>query len=218
MTVSPNESRRRSAGETISRDRVIPVSKHTQLKSNPDHDQTTIPDFRTGGTVPPQSQFKKSPNDRAMIERRRKLAKHYPLKNGLPYIPSYSKYKNGVINLFNPNVPTLEFAEKNIKEPEDSLLRVHRLGSQLKTVEKLKIDRTEGVEDMMKKLIYKTDDDIGAREMFFLADRVHDTQGHRNKRLKYGMVHENPFESTQKILSMLKDLAVKQERSPGSFA
>lgn len=192
-----------------SRDRIIPVNKFT--KQN--YDQTTIPDFRTGGTGAPMSQFKKSPNDRAMIERRRKLAKHYPLKQGLPYIPSYSKYKNGVINLFNPNVPTLEFAESNIKEPKDSLLRVHRLGSMLKTAEKLKIDRTEGIENDMT-VVWKSTDDIGAREMFFLADRVHDTQGHRNKRLKYGIVHENPFESTQKILSMLKDLAVKQERAP----
>lgn len=197
-----------------SRDRVIAVSKYTKLKHNPNYDQTTLPDFRTGGTVPPSSQFKQSPSDRALIEKRRKLAKHYPLKNGLPYVPSYAKYKNGVINLFDPNVPTLDFAEKNIKEPKDSLLRLHRLGSQLKTVEKLKIDRTEGVEDMMKKLIYKTDDDIGAREMYFLADRVHDTQGHRNQRTKYGLVHENPFEATQKVLKMLKDLAAKQERSP----
>lgn len=193
-----------------SRDRVITVNKFTQQS----YDQTTIPDFRTVGTVAPISQFKKSPNDRAMIERRRKLAKNYPLKNGLPFVPSYSKYKNGVINLFNPNVPTLEFAESNIKEPMDSLLRVHRLGSMLKTVGKLKIDRTEGIENDMTVNIWKSTDDIGAREMFFLADRVHDTQGHRNKRLKYGIVNENPFESTQKILSMLKDLAIKQERAP----
>lgn len=194
------------------RDRVLDGNVPSKYKFP--YDQTTIPDFRVPGTVAPISQFKKSPSDLELIAKRRKLAKHYPLKNGLPYVPSYAKYKNGVINLFDPNVPTLDFAEKNIKEPYDSLLKTHRLGSQLKTVEKLKIDRTEGVEDMMKKLIYKTDDDIGAREMFFLADRPHDLQGHRNKRLKHGMVHENPFESTQKILKILKDLAVKQERSP----
>lgn len=198
---------------TIPRARVIPTLSFTH-----NTEALTLPDYKTIGSVPPVSQYKKSTYGKKEIEDRKKRAKHFPLKNGLPYVPSYMKSKEGAINMFDPSIPTLQFAASNIKEPYDSLLKDHRLASQRQVVNALKREQAASVETDWRRAITENYDAVKVREMHILPEHPHDIQKHRNDRLRNGIVDLNAFESTQKVLNLIKDLTSKNQGAAGRFA
>ncbi len=192
------------------------VPTGTKQISSKQYDQKTLPDMRVPGSpLDNMNQFKQTkPYD---SEQRKKNHKHFPLKNGLPYVP-LAVYAQGAINLFDPDKPHLTFARANIKQPYDSLLKQHRLGAFVKVVDKLKFQVKQNEKN--DKISYIGNDDIGLQEKYFLEDRPHATLKHRAHNIKHGHVKVNRFESNarafeeaklKKIEEALEGLKKKEE-------
>ena len=203
------------------RERVIPTSKLTEKC----YDQRTIPDFRTPGTNDPISQYKlsKTPND-ANAKYRKANHKHFPLRNGVPYVPIVKAMEaRGAINLFDPTQFTVPYALAQVKQPEDSLIRARHLSKVLKVTEKMGLTESLNAKrdrvDPSNRMNPMIRDNLDLQEQFFLSDRrKHDELKHKVDRHKNGLVELNAFENTKKILNMLNELKAKETRAPGQIS
>jgi hypothetical protein len=190
----------------IVRERVLKTKGLSQVSSK-QYDQKTIPDFRTGGTIEPMNQFKQSATYDDPY--RKKYHKNFPLRNSVPYIPPINTYNDFPgLNLFDNRRTQLEFALTNSKkEPVDVSIYQpleHRQKAAVKLGEKIYLIRAERAEDDMKQWIK---DPIRLQEKFFLKDRqMHDLKNHRTDKFKNGIANQNPYESTFKLMEILKDI------------
>jgi len=182
------------------RTRYLVPEGSKQLPSS-QYDQKIVRDMRMPGSVPLVTQYKKT--KRYNNIERQKNHKHYPLKNGLPFVPIYQiMQKSGAINLFNPDEFTLVYAKSQLKEPYDSLLKEHRMKSFVKATQKMQVLADRNVID--DKIRWIDNDDIGLQEKYFLEDRPHGLQRHRNINLKQGHVKVNRFESNARAFENMR--------------
>lgn len=190
----------------IPRGRVLSLRHPRGAESVPankrKYDQTTMPDSRTPGSDVPleAAQFRKVALTN--LEGRRARAKKYPLKNGLPYVPTTADHNAyGVVNLFDPTKPTNAFAMRNTKMPLDSLLKHPSnydqkmlRGKEMSVQADINYAQRDGFRDWVDSTPYN--------DLFFLADRPHDLQKHRNDRIRNGMVNLQPYEAMIRAVEM----------------
>lgn len=192
------------------RERVLKPTGMKQFDSS-QYDQKTLPDFRTGGTIESKSQFMLS--SRYDDGYRAMFHKTFPLRNSVPYIPPIDTLNDFPgFNLFDTRKAQIEFALGNSKkDPADVTVYQpleHRKDKAIKLGEKIYLLRAERAEDDMKKWIT---DPIQLQDKYFLKDRrMHDLKEHRKDKYKNGIANQNPFESTFKLMEILKDIQNQQ--------
>lgn len=197
----------------IPRERVLKPTGTKKFDMDPHEqfDQKTIKDFRVGGTIAPKSQFVLS--SKYDDEYRKKHHKNFPLRNSVPYIPPVNVMNTRpAINLFDPRQFQLAYAMNNSrKSPVDVSVNeplAHRKKKAIKLGEKIYLLRAERAEDDLKHWIK---DNIQLQQKVFLKDRdkgrqMHDLKAHRTDVIKNGLAEQNPFESTHKLMAILKEI------------
>lgn len=166
--------------------------------------QKTIPDTRVPGQVFFPGQFKKQ---KLLSQAQRQAnAKHYPLKNGMPFVPSITPMRTGVSNLFDHKKAQLGFCFENNKQPEDSLLKNHPGRDSYMKVQAQCLAVAASNEEAKEEAWYHMINDNNIRELYFLEDRPHDQQGHRNRVNRNGLVSRNAFQEMEKTVELANGL------------
>lgn len=196
----------------IPRDRVLELSGIKQPSSK-QYDQKSIRSFLVPGSNYRLSKdYHKVKNHKNY---RRPDHKLNALKNGVPVIfPIVSMNDRPMLNLFDPSMFQLEYAMKqNQKNPIDYMgynqNLSHNRDKAIKMADKAYVLRAETYENDK---INRFKDNIQLQNSpYFLEDRKpHDIREHRKNVSKNGHIEPNPFESTHKLLNILKDISNQQ--------